>query len=70
MHEDLKTIKDDTKLTVKADKTTNYYKMDQRRYNGLVEASVKPIRKRARAKYSPSTEKQDKLPKNLNSKIV
>ena len=40
MHEDLNPIKDDTKLTVKADKTTNYYKMDQRRYNGLVEASV------------------------------
>ena len=40
MHEDLKKVKDDSKLTVKADKTTNYYKMDQQRYNELVEANV------------------------------
>ena len=40
LSEDLKKVKNDHRLTVKADKTTNYYKMDRDKYNDLVHDNV------------------------------
>ncbi|KAK3722564.1 hypothetical protein QZH41_007014 [Actinostola sp. cb2023] len=40
LHQDLETVKHDNKLTIKADKTTNYYKIEQEKYSDLVKTNV------------------------------
>ena len=40
LHEDLKAVRNDKNLTIKADKTKNYYKVDRERYTNLVHANV------------------------------
>lgn len=45
--QDLKATKSDSKLTIKADKTTNYYKMDREKYNELVNKNVTKTYKKA-----------------------
>lgn len=47
LHKDLKTLNNDSKLTVKADKTTNYYKMEREKYNDLVDSNVTKTYKKA-----------------------
>ena len=45
--QDLKATKSDNKLTIKADKTSNYYKMDREKYNELVNKNVTKTYKKA-----------------------
>ena len=40
LYRDLKAVKEDNRLTIKAEKTTNYYKMDRDKYDNLVTANV------------------------------
>ena len=40
LHQDINAIKNDSKLRIKADKTTNYYKMNPEKYNDLVNKNV------------------------------
>ncbi|KAK3745372.1 hypothetical protein QZH41_001400 [Actinostola sp. cb2023] len=47
LHQDLETVKHDNKLTIKAYKTTNYYKIEQEKYSDLVKTNVNKTYKKA-----------------------
>ena len=40
LNEDIKSVKNDNRLFVKADKSTNFYKLDTTKYNKLLEANI------------------------------
>ena len=45
LYKDLKAVKEDNRLTIKAEKTTNYYKMDRDKYDNLVTNVTKTYKK-------------------------
>lgn len=50
MRKDLKTVRESDKLTVKADKTSNYYTLSATQYNGIVQSNVTGTYKKAATK--------------------
>ena len=53
LHEDLKAVRNDKNLTIKADNTTNYYKIDREKYTNLVHTNfTKTYRKSNKSEVS------------------
>ena len=47
LNEDIKSVKNDDRLFVKADKSTNFYKVDTTKYNQLLQANITKTYKKA-----------------------
>ena len=47
LNEDIKSVKSDNRLFVKADESTNFYKLDTTKYNQLLEANITKTYKKA-----------------------
>ena len=47
LDEDIKSVKNDNRLFVKADKSTNFYKLDTTKYNELLDANITKTYKKA-----------------------
>ncbi|KAJ8043938.1 hypothetical protein HOLleu_11262 [Holothuria leucospilota] len=58
--QDLRNIKQDKRLTVKADKTTNYYKMEAGKYKSLIHANITKDYKKANPKEASNLNKEAK----------
>ena len=63
---DLNSIKKDNKLTIKADKTVNYYKMEPKRYNELLTENITKNYKKASLKEAAAVnQKSREIAENL-----
>ena len=47
LNEDIKSIKNETRLFVKADKSTNFYKLDNTKYNQILNDNITKTYKKA-----------------------
>ena len=57
---DVKAIKNDTKLIIKADKTNNFYKLDNNQYDKLMDKHIQAEYKKATKSQEKSTEENER----------
>ena len=65
LEEDIASVKNDSRLFVKADKSTNFYKLDVPEYRRLLEANVTKTYRKALSSSRKLTRKPGPLQKNL-----